>query len=49
MKKWKVTYRDEEGDITNVWCEAPTKSDAIDYVKDEYWDIERIIECVPLR
>ena len=49
MKKWKVTYRDEEGDIANVWCEALTKSDAIDYVKDEYWDIESIIDCVPLR
>mgnify|MGYP003319980528 CR=1 FL=1 len=49
MKKWKVTYRDEDGDITNVWCTAPSKSDAIEYVKDEYWDIEDIIDCVPLK
>lgn len=49
MKKWKVTYRDESGDITSVWCKANTKNDAIDYVKDEYWDVEDIVECVPMK
>lgn len=49
MKKWKVTYRDTDGDISSVWCEAPTKADAIDYVEDEYWDIESIVECVLMK
>lgn len=49
MKKWKVTYRDEDGDISSVWCEAPSKQDAINYVEEEYWDIDSIVECVPLR
>lgn len=49
MKKWKVTYRDTDGDITSVWCEATSKNDAIEYIKEEYWDIESIVECIPLR
>ncbi|MBR5199094.1 MAG: hypothetical protein IKW20_04625 [Bacteroidales bacterium] len=48
QKKWQVSYLDKYDDLTNVWVYADSKEDAIREVKHEYWDVERIVEVLPL-
>jgi hypothetical protein len=48
MKRWIVCYEDKSGDISKVWTSAETEEDAIDDVKSEYWDVERIIYVTPM-
>lgn len=48
QKKWKVSYKDKYDDLTNVWVYANDKEDAKRQARREYWDIERIIDVVPL-
>jgi hypothetical protein len=47
-KRWKVSYKDKYEDLTNVWVYADDKEDAKRQARREYWDIERIIDVVPL-
>ena len=49
MKSWKIYYRDKSGDTSKCWTEAETKEDAIDYVRSEYWDIDKIISCTEMK
>lgn len=44
MKKYTVHYYDNSGDYCHVWVMARNKEHAIDQVRDEYWDIQKIIE-----
>lgn len=48
MKKGIICYADKHGDTSKVWTSAETEEDAIDDVKSEYWDIERIIYVTPM-
>ena len=48
MKKWKVSYLDKHDDLTNVWVYAENKEEAKKEVRLEYWDVEEIIDVVPL-
>lgn len=43
--KWEVCYKDKSGDITTVWVRARDAEEAEDKVRDEYWDVVRIV-CV---
>jgi len=46
MSKFKVVYESNtDHDCCSVWTYANSREEAIDNVKSEYWDIERIIEC----
>lgn len=44
MRKYNIDYIDNTGDLCHVWTEASSKSDAIDYVKGEYWNVKEIID-----
>ena len=49
-KVWYVTYSYKSGDdydICTVWVNATDRQDAIDQVRDEYWDVEDIVEVRP--
>lgn len=39
----------EEEDSCNVWVEAETKEEAEEKVRQEYWDVERIIMTVEMK
>jgi len=41
--KYYVDYEDRGGDLCHVWVNAASSCDAESQVRDEYWDIERII------
>lgn len=43
--KWEVCYKDKSGDITTVWVRAHDAEEAEDKVRDEYWDVVRIV-CI---
>jgi hypothetical protein len=45
MNKYTVTYeiKDEEGETCNVWTYADNEEQAETIVRQEYWDIERIV------
>lgn len=41
-----VTYiSSSDHDSCTVWTEANSKEEAINNIKNEYWDIERIVSC----
>ena len=44
-KKYYVTYLDKEDDYSTVWTMASSEQEAIENVKDEYWDVKRVIDC----
>ena len=44
-KKYYVTYLDKDDDCTTVWTTASSKQEAIENVKDEHWDVQRVIDC----
>lgn len=47
MKKYHVTYRSStDNDCCTVWTIASSKQAAIEDVKNEYWDVESIIDVV---
>jgi len=41
--KFYVDYEDKGGDLCHVWVEADSSNEAESQVRDEYWDIERVI------
>lgn len=45
MKRWYITYRSSDNDISRIWLTATSKEQAISEAKREYWDIEEIIDC----
>ena len=47
--KYKIYYKPKGDDLCSVWTEASSKEEAINKVKREYWDIERIIDVQILR
>lgn len=50
MKKYKVTYTSTtDHDCCSVWCYANSREEAIENTRDEYWDVEDIIECSEIR
>jgi hypothetical protein len=51
MKDWKTTYEisGEEGETCNVWTEAETKEEAETIVREENWDVERIVQTVEIK
>ena len=49
MSRWIVDYEDKSGDLSHVWVEASSKSEAEDYVRSEYWDIAEIIDIYKQR
>ena len=44
-KYYYVTYLGKDDDYTTVWTMASSKQEAIENVKDEYWDVQRVIDC----
>ena len=43
--RYYVTYTSStDNDCCTVWTEASSKREAIENVKDEYWDVKEIIE-----
>ena len=42
LKKYYVSYYDKNDDLTTVWTMAASEQEAIENVKDEYWDVVRI-------
>lgn len=44
MKKYNIDYIDNGGDLCHVWVMASSKDDARVQVKQEYWDIDRIVQ-----
>ena len=44
MDKWRICYREKDGDIANVWVYADSEKDAKNEAKSEYWDIDYFIE-----
>ena len=45
MKKYYVSYLDQDGDVSTVWTTAESEQEAIENIKDEYWDVQLIIDC----
>lgn len=45
MKKYYVAYLDKDDDVCTVWTMAESKQEAIENVKDEYWDVQQVIDC----
>lgn len=45
MKKYYVAYLDKDGDVDTVWTFAESEQEAIENIKDEYWDVERVVDC----
>ena len=45
MKKYYVSYLDKDDDVCTVWTMAESEQEAIEKVKDEYWDVQRVIDC----
>lgn len=46
MKKYNITYiSSTDNDVCHVWTEARNREEAISYVKQEYWDVEEIVDC----
>lgn len=43
MNRYTIYYEDKDGDLTHVWVWAVDSEDAISKVKQEYWDVERIV------
>lgn len=48
MKEFKVSYVDADDDLCHVRVFAYDEEGAEAAAKREYWDIERIIQVVPL-
>ena len=47
MSKYYVTYRSStDYDCCIVWTNARSKQEAIEDVKNEYWDVESIIDVI---
>ena len=47
MKKYHVTYRSStDHDCCTVWTMASSKQAAVEDIKNEYWDVESIIDVV---
>lgn len=44
MKRFYIDYEDKSGDLSHVWVMANTAKEAEEKVKEEYWDISRIIQ-----
>lgn len=44
MRKFHVDYIDKSDDLCHVWVTAINEEDAIEQVKQEYWDIKRIVQ-----
>lgn len=42
MKKYLVRFTTKSGDYDKEWCYANSKSEAIDTIKQDHWNIERI-------
>lgn len=42
--KYIIDYLDKEGDLTHVWLNADSESEAECEARREYWDIDRIID-----
>ena len=42
LKKYYVSYVDENDDASTVWTMAGSEQEAVKNVKDEYWDVVRI-------
>ncbi|MCF0185154.1 MAG: hypothetical protein HUJ98_01535 [Bacteroidaceae bacterium] len=38
-----IDYIDKSGDLTHIWVNATSKTDAISQAHHEYWDIDEII------
>ena len=45
MKKYYVSYLDEDDDVRTVWTIAESERDTIENVKDEYRDVVLVIDC----
>lgn len=45
MKKYYVSYLDKGDDYSTVWTMASSKQEAIENVKDEYWDVKQVVDC----
>ena len=46
MKRFTIDYiSSTDHDICHVWTTAHNEQEAIENVKDEYWDIESIVDC----
>jgi len=39
-----VDYQDKSGDLCHVWVDAESSYDAEAQVRNEYWDIDQIID-----
>ena len=44
MAKFHIDYTDKSGDLSHVWVEAGSPEEAEDIAREEYWDIEEIIQ-----
>ena len=45
MRIFHVDYIDKSDDLCHVWVNAVKEEDAIEQVKQEYWDIKRIVQA----
>lgn len=46
MKKYIVKYiSSTDDDVCGVWTTANSEKEAIQNVRDEYWDIKEIVDC----
>lgn len=41
--RFYVDYEDTGSDLCHVWVEADSKEEAINRVKQEYWNVDKII------
>ena len=48
MKKYYVSYLDQDGDVSTVWNISESEQETIENIKDEYWDVQLIIDCFPV-
>ena len=48
MKRFKVSYEDKDGDLSNVSVFADDVEGAKAQAKREYWDIDRVVQVIEL-
>jgi len=47
--KYYIDYTDKSGDLSHIWVNANSKSEAISEAQHEYWDIDEIISVRPAK
>lgn len=42
--KYYIDYLDKSGDLSHVWVNANSESEAENEARSEYWDIDEILQ-----